>query len=124
MMYRSQDAAAAIVLAMAAAAIAILLTKAAITRKFRHWVSSKSRFLEGLFQCPYCMGHWWVFPGAFYYDLRIIQSHIRILDIVISGFAVIVAATILEALMILALSVMNGQGHDNGDDKSQGDAVA
>jgi len=117
--YNSKDAAAAMVLAMAAAAISILLTKAQVTRKFRIWISSKSKFAEGLFKCAYCMGHWWIFPGAIYYDLRIIQSPIHAVDVAVSGFATVFVATILEGLMILALSIMDSSHRKEAPEGAQ-----
>lgn len=90
-------AATVIALSMAVAAISVLLTKAKVTRWFREWLSKRNsfvgRYFNGLFRCPYCMSHPWALAVAIGYRLRVVETKVLWLDIVVSALIMILPSS-------------------------------
>jgi hypothetical protein len=61
----------AIALGMGVSVLAILCTHASITEKPRNWISSKSKFLAGLLDCPFCTSFWITVPVECLFALNI-----------------------------------------------------
>jgi hypothetical protein len=99
-MFEYHDAATAVALSMAVAAISMLLTKAKITRRFREWLSGRTsfagRYFHGLFSCPYCMAHPWCLAAALVYDVRVVVSPYYPIDIAVSAALMIVPTSVFS----------------------------
>ncbi len=97
-----------LILAMAVAAAAMTITKTAIFRPMRSWVSQRSSWFGKLLSCPYCTSHWLVFFSVAWYQPLLVTSRLRVMDWFITCLAVVAVSSIFCGLIFYAFANMGG----------------
>jgi hypothetical protein len=101
----------AIALGMGVSVLAILCTHAAITEKPRSWISSKSKFLAGLLDCPFCTSFWITAPVEFIFGLNLFAgdddtTSMMLLGCFFTYLFIIGCAGVFSGLIIKLLSAI------------------
>jgi hypothetical protein len=62
-----------IYLSIVTASISFTVTETKIFKPLREWLKKKSSFLEDLFSCGYCLGHWVAFVLVAIYKPKLFE---------------------------------------------------
>lgn len=92
-----------LILISAIAVVAVTVTKSSLFESVRFFFQKRSRFLGGLFSCPYCFSHWLAFAAVLLYHPRLIQTSNPIADFIVSAFALVGGASFAFARLMMAV---------------------
>jgi hypothetical protein len=90
------------VLALAATAVSLTITRATIFAAFRAWVVSRSAWLGKLVSCPYCTSHWVAFALVGAYRPVLVPCWLP-LDLAVSAFAMVTLSAAFGGTVLLLL---------------------
>lgn len=86
-------------LAVAAGGMSTTIAKASLFADLRLAIEKHSYYGGLLVRCPYCVAHWLVFGGVVVYQPRLIRGSSSFVDVIVTGFAIVTAATFIAALL-------------------------
>jgi hypothetical protein len=104
-----------ILLSFATAAISMTISKAKVTTPFRDWIKTKSVWIGKMLNCPYCVSHWVALGMVLYTPMPI--------NPVISIFAIIALATVIEGLMFRLIFIQEAEIDDLREDLEKAQVV-
>ncbi len=94
-----------LIVASAVGTISLTVTKTKIFKPLREWIKTKSAFLGGLFECPYCFSF---YVAALFYipyhdDLKLIVSY-QIFDYITSYLSLVCFSSFFTGFIYKSIS--------------------
>jgi hypothetical protein len=94
----------AFVLALAASAISITVTKAKICKTLRERIMTRNTWFGELVSCPYCFSFWVSLAMVLVYQPVLVTPRFIIFDLAVSVFAIMAVASILSGLIMQVMA--------------------
>lgn len=112
---------AIIFLALAIAAVSMTITKSRVFSGFRGWTKKNLKFVSGLFECPYCIAHWFALAAAWVYKPIIVTSGLVAVDIIVAMFSLVAVSSIFCGVIYWAFKGMKIESAEVEDDEPEKD---
>jgi hypothetical protein len=102
-----------VILVLPTAAISVTITRASVFEPLRVWVGQNSKWLGKLISCPYCLSHWVSFLMVAIYQPVVIQSSLRLVDLLSSAFAIVALTSPISWLVYRSFKSMEPQAESD-----------
>lgn len=88
-----------LVIAIASGTISITITQTELFAPLRALMQKAGHMIGYLFQCFYCMKHWIVGIFVLIYQPVLVQSHLCLIDLIVSWFFTVTISTFVSGLV-------------------------